>query len=91
MSIFTYDKKSTGSEDYWKLVKLVLENEYMYDMAISKSEREKAMKDYFVNGKKREMMIVNNKVTFGFKFVTTANEPIKNFVETKKIKKTIRI
>ncbi len=87
MSIFTYDKKSTGSEDYWKLVKLVLENEYMYDAAISKTEREKAQKDYFINGKKREMMIVNNKVTFGFRFVTNGNEPVKNFVGQKKQKK----
>ena len=29
MSIFSYDKKSTGAEDYWKFAKLVLENECM--------------------------------------------------------------
>ena len=70
MSIFSYDKKSSGAEDYWKFTKLVLENEYMYDLNISQAQREKVMKDYFVNGKKREMMIVNNKVTFGFRFLT---------------------
>src|SRR3989338_7696485 len=87
MSIFSYDKKSTGSEDYWKFVKLVLENENMYDTSISKAEREKALRDYFVNGKKREMMIVNNKVTFGFRFITNGSEPVKNFVGQKKQKK----
>jgi chromosome partitioning protein len=70
MSIFSYDKKSSGAEDYWKFVKLVLENEYMYDLSLPQSQREKAIKDYYVNGKKRELMIVDNKVTFGFKFVT---------------------
>ena len=91
MSIFTYDKKSTGSEDYWKLVKLLLENEYMYDAAIPKAEREKAQKDYFVNGKKREMMIVNNKVTFGFKFIENAGHSLKNFFVEKKIKKAQKV
>ena len=85
MSIFSYDKKSTGAEDYWKFVKLVLENEYMYDLSIPKAERDKSMKDYFVNGKKREMLIVGNKVTFGFKFISNATDSMKNyFVGTKK-------
>jgi len=70
MSIFTYDKKSTGAEDYWKFVKLVLENEFMYDLSYSQAQRVKALKDYYLNGKKRELMIVGNKVTFGFKFMT---------------------
>ena len=78
MSIFSYDKKSSGAEDYWKFVKLVLENEYMYDLSIPQSQRDKSMKDYFVNGKKREMMIINNKVTFGFKFITNAGNSIKS-------------
>lgn len=70
MSIFSYDKKSAGAEDYWKFVKLVLENEYMYDSAQTQAQKEKAIKDYYVNGKKRELMIVGDKVTFGFKFIT---------------------
>lgn len=78
MSIFTYDKSSSGAEDYWKFTKLVLENEYMYDMSIPQQQREKALKDYFVNGKKRELMYVNNKLTFGFKFVTNMKESIKS-------------
>jgi len=88
MSIFSYAKKSTGSEDYWKFVKLVLENEYMYDLQIPISQREKSIREYFVNGKKREMMIVNNKVAFGFKFISNMGSSIKpHFVETKKTKK----
>lgn len=78
MSIFTYDKKSSGAEDYWKFTKLVLENEYMYNSAIPQQQREKAIRDYFVNGKKRELMLLNNKVTFGFKFVANMKESIKN-------------
>lgn len=78
MSIFTYDKKSSGAEDYWKFTKLVLENEYMYDTNLLQAQREKAIKDYYVNGKKREMMIVDNKVTFGFKFITNISNSIKN-------------
>lgn len=78
MSIFTYDKKSAGAEDYWKFTKLVLENEYMYDLSIPQQQRDKAMKDYFVNGKKRELMMVNNKVTFGFKFIANVKESIKS-------------
>lgn len=89
MSIFTYDKKSTGAEDYWKFTKLVLENEYMYDLSIAQQQREKAIKDYFVHGKKRELMIVNNKVTFGFKFITNVANSIKKHLgeENKKQKK----
>jgi len=78
MSIFSYDKKSSGAEDYWKFVKLVLENEYMYDSSLSQAQREKAIKDYYVNGKKRELMIVDNKVTFGFKFVANNGNSIKS-------------
>lgn len=87
MSIFTYDKKSTGAEDYWKLTKLVLENEYMYDLSIPQQQRDKAMKDYFVNGKKREMIMVGNKVTFGFKFITNAGYSLRNFFVEQKKKK----
>ena len=87
MSIFSYDKKSSGAEDYWKFVKLVLENEHMYDLSLPIAEREKSMKEYFVNGKKREMMIVGNKVTFGFKYISHATDSLKNyFVESKKKK-----
>ncbi len=88
MSIFSYDKKSSGSEDYWKFVKIVLENEYMYDLSYAQTQREEALKDYYVNGKKRELMIFNNKVTFGFKFITNANDSIKNhLIDSKKQKK----
>ena len=88
MSIFSYDKKSSGAEDYWKFVKLVLENEHMYDLNIAQSQREKALKDYYVNGKKREMMIVDNKVTFGFKFISNINDSIKShFIENPKKQK----
>ena len=89
MSIFSYDKKSAGAEDYWKFTKLMMENEYMYDLRVPQAQREKAMKEYFVDGKKREMMIVNNKVTFGFKFITNFKESLKNnlFESSKKQKK----
>lgn len=89
MSIFSYDKKSPGAEDYWKFTKLVLENEYMYDLGISKAQRDKAINDYFVDGKKRELMLVNNKVTFGFKFLTNIKESIKStlFENSKRHKK----
>ncbi len=78
MSIFAYDKKSSGAEDYWKFTKLVLENEYMYDLGIPQSQREKSLKEYFIDGKKREMMISGNKVTYGFKFITNVSETAKN-------------
>lgn len=88
MSIFSYDKKSAGAEDYWKFTKLVLENEYMYDLKIPQAQREKSIKDYFVNGKKREMMIVGNKVAFGFKFITNFSNSIKGrFIENSGKKK----
>lgn len=77
MSIFSYDKKSAGAEDYWKFTKLILENDYMYDLNIPQAQREKSLKEYFVDGKKRELMIVNNKVTFGFKFITNVSNSIK--------------
>lgn len=91
MSIFSYDKKSTGSEDYWKFTKLVLENEYMYDLSFSQAQREKAIKEYYINGKKRELMIVDNKVTFGFKFITNVTSSIKKHLveENKKQKKVV--
>lgn len=78
MSIFTYDKKSSGAEDYWKFTKLVLENEHMYDLSIPQQQREKSMKDYFVNGKKRELMLVNNKAAFGFKFIANMKDSVKS-------------
>ena len=89
MSIFSYDKKSSGAEDYWKFTKLVLENEYMYDLNLPQAQREKSFKDYYVNGKKRELMIVNNKVTFGFKFATNIASSIKKHLseENKKQRK----
>jgi chromosome partitioning protein len=68
-SIFSYARSSTGAQDYWKLIKLVLENEYMYDSRIKLEVREKALKEYFTEGKKREMTLVDNKITFTFKFL----------------------
>lgn len=88
MSIFSYDKKSTGAEDYWKFVKLVLENDYMYDASLPQIQRNKAAKEYYVNGKKREMMITGNKVTFGFKFIANASDSLKShLLDNKKQKK----
>lgn len=87
MSIFSYDKKSTGAEDYWKFAKLVLENEYMYDSSHPQAQRERSIKEYYIDGKKRELMIVDNKVTFGFKFITNIENSIKNHLANKKQKK----
>ena len=90
MSIFSYDKKSTGAEDYWKFVKLVLENEYMFDLNLPQQQRSKAAKDYYVNGKKREMMIVGDKVTFGFKFMANFGDSVKShFMENSKRQKKV--
>ncbi len=68
-SIFSYAKSSPGAQDYWKLVKLVLENEYMYDSHIKPEIREQALKEYFTQGKKREMVVVNNQISFTFKYL----------------------
>ena len=91
MSIFSYDKKSTGAEDYWKFTKLVLENEYMYDLSCPQAQRDKAIKEYYLYGKKRELMIIDNKVTFGFKFITNVTHSIKNHLteNNKKQKKVV--
>ena len=60
----------------------------MYDLKYSQKEKEKALKEYFEQGKKREMMIIGNKVTFGFKFVTGVGYSAKNqFVEGNKRQK----
>ncbi len=68
-SIFSYAKSSPGAADYWKLVKLLLENEYMYDSHIKPEIREQSIKEYFTQGKKREMAIVEGKLTFTYKFL----------------------
>lgn len=85
-SIFAYASKSAGAEDYWKLVKLTLENEHMFDSRFTPEQRKKAMKEYFVDGKKRELMIVGNKITFGFKFLTNLGEIAKEHLESHKSK-----
>tara|TARA_Y100000310_G_C20704099_1_gene833171 strand:- start:24671 stop:25636 length:966 start_codon:yes stop_codon:yes gene_type:complete len=82
-SIFTYAKNSTGAEDYWKLVKLMLENENMYDTKHSLEQREKAIREFYTQGKKRELMIVGNKITFGYKFFTKPNEIDKDHIINK--------
>jgi len=85
-SIFAYASKSTGAEDYWKLVKWTLENEHMFDSRFTQEQRKKAMKEYFVDGKKRELMIVGNKIIFGFKFLTNLGEIAKEHLEAHKQK-----
>ena len=75
-SIFNYAKSSPGAQDYWKLVKLMLENEYMYDSKIKAEQRELAIKEYFVDGKKRELTIINNKPTFSFKYFTQVHSAV---------------
>ncbi len=87
-SIFSYAKKSPGAEDYWKLVKLVLENEYMYDSHIKAEKREQALKEYFLEGKKREMVIVDNKVTFSFKYLPQVLGGLKGAMESHADKKS---
>lgn len=87
MSIFSYDKKSTGSEDYWKFTKSVLESEYMYDLSVPRQQREKAIKDYFANGKKRELAPASNKAAFGFRFISNFANSVKSSFEGKKQKK----
>ena len=82
-SIFNYAKNSSGAEDYWKLVKLLLENENMYDTKFTQEQREKAILEYFTEGKKRELMIVGNKITFGFKFFTKPGELSKDHLVSK--------
>ena len=83
-SIFSYAKRSPGAQDYWKLVKLLLENEYMYDSHIKPQVREQAIKEYFTEGKKREMVIVDNKVTFSFKFIPQVFSGLKGEQSQKK-------
>ncbi|MBI2661148.1 ParA family protein [Candidatus Woesearchaeota archaeon] len=89
-SIFSYASKSSGAEDYWKLVKSVLENEHMYDSRFTLEQRKRAMKEYYVDGKKRELMIVGNKITFGFKFLTNLGEIAKEHLESKSVAKSSR-
>ena len=69
-SIFSYAKNSDGANDYWAIVKLILENENMYDTRFSNEQRLNALQEYYTQGKKRELMMVGNKLTFGFKFFT---------------------
>ena len=83
-SIFSYAKRSPGAQDYWKLVKLLWENEYMYDSHIKPQVREQAIKEYFTEGKKREMVIVDNKVTFSFKFIPQVFSGLKGEQSQKK-------
>ncbi|MBI2541461.1 ParA family protein [Candidatus Woesearchaeota archaeon] len=87
MSIFSYDKGSAGAEDYWKFTKTVLEREFMYDLSIPGQQREKAVKDYFVNGKKRELIMARNKSVFGFRFMSNFTSSVKSAFDGKKQKK----
>lgn len=85
-SIFSFASKSTGAEDYWRLVKWTLENEHMYDSRFTSEQRKKAMREYFVDGKKRELMMVGNRITFGFKFLTNLGGIAKEHLEPHKAK-----
>jgi len=87
-SIFSYSRSSSGAQDYWKLVKLILENENMYDTRFSAEQRQKAIQDYFKEGKKRELMMVGNKITFGFRFFSDNEKEIgKEYLSLKSQKK----
>ncbi len=89
-SIFNFASKSTGAEDYWKLVKWNLENEHMFDSRFTQEQRKKSIREYFVEGKKRELMMVNNKITFGFKFLTSLGGIAKEHLEIHKSKETAK-
>lgn len=58
MSIFSYDKNSTGAQDYGRFLKAVLENELRYDLKYSELQREVALKEYYANGRKH--MLIND-------------------------------
>ena len=47
VSIFTYDPKSAGAEDYWKIVKSIIADEKMYDDKYSKEDRKHEIRKYF--------------------------------------------
>ncbi len=51
-SIFNYDAKSTGAEDYLNIVKHLIDTERIYDTRFPSDKRQRAMKEYFGNGKK---------------------------------------
>lgn len=75
MSIFSYDKKSSGAEDYWKFTRLVLENQQMYDSCIPQAQRAKCLKEYFGNSGRSDR---TSNGAFGFKFATGFTNSIKN-------------
>ncbi len=47
VSIFTYDPKSHGAEDYWQLVKSVVADEHKYDDKYSEKDRLQEQRKYF--------------------------------------------
>jgi len=47
VSIFTYDHKSSGAEDYWKIVKSVIADETKYDERYSEDDRTHEIRKYF--------------------------------------------
>ncbi len=51
-SIFAYDAKSTGAEDYQAIVTLLLETEKIYDTRFTAEKRQKAIKEYYGNANK---------------------------------------
>ena len=55
-SIFSYDRKSTGAEDYWKFVSAVLNNEHIYNTELPQTQREMSLKEFYRTGKKRELV-----------------------------------
>ena len=60
----------------------------MYDTRFSAEQRQKAIQDYFKEGKKRELMMVGNKITFGFRFFSDNEKEIgKEYLSLKSQKK----
>ena len=47
VSIFTYDPKSHGAEDYWQLVKAVIADEPMFDDRLAQKQRLQELKSHF--------------------------------------------
>ena len=56
MSIFNYDRHSSGAEDYEKFIKKVLEFEQFYNSDCPLAQRESSLKEYYLTGKKREIL-----------------------------------
>jgi hypothetical protein len=51
MSIFSYEPKSSGAEDYWNFVRHVLLIESIYDLKYDEEQRLIALREYYDNGR----------------------------------------